>query len=180
MATAASKTVSKTASKPAPSAVVQLPPPVAVVKPSALKFTMYVVGAILLVAAGLGATWYFLGQHTAQAAATAKPVVKPPVFLVLEPFTVNLQHEDGQQFLQVGMTLQAASQSQADAITLYMPQVRSRILLLLSSKKASEILSSDGKRKLAAEILAQIAQPLTPQGSKQDVSEVYFTSFVVQ
>jgi flagellar FliL protein len=61
-----------------------------------------------------------------------------------------------------------------------MPHVRSRMLLLLSAKKASEILSVEGKNKLSEEILGIFKKPFTPQGPTIKVSNVLFTSFVVQ
>ena len=100
---------------------------------------------------------------------------------MIDPFTVNLTPgEGGDQYLQVALTLQVADQAQVDRLKLYMPQVRSRILLLLSSKKASEISSVEGKKKLSAEIIAQINLPFTPQSERQSVSDVFFTSFVIQ
>jgi flagellar FliL protein len=138
--------------------------------------------ALVLAAAG-GALYFFkpeLFNAGAPPAAKAEPA-KPPVFMNLDPFTVNLQVEDGQQqFLQVGMTIQVTDQAQADMIKLYMPQVRSRLLLLLTSKKASEILSVDGKKTLAGEIAAQLKQPFSAQGPSASVTDVFFTSFVVQ
>jgi flagellar FliL protein len=61
-----------------------------------------------------------------------------------------------------------------------MPLVRSRLLLLLSSKKASELSTVEGKKKLADEIIAQVKQPFTPQGGSTAISGVFFTSFVIQ
>jgi hypothetical protein len=49
---------------------------------------------------------------------------------------VNLQQETGDQYLQVAMTLQVQDGQTAEALKLYMPQVRSRLLMVLSSKKA--------------------------------------------
>ncbi|HJV76008.1 MAG TPA: flagellar basal body-associated protein FliL [Noviherbaspirillum sp.] len=141
-------------------------------------------GAALLLAAGGGA-WYVMGpgaQHKANGA-PAKAEVRPaapPVFLALENFTVNLQSEEMQQFLQVAITLQVADDAQVELIKTNMPQVRNRLLLLLSGKKAAEILSVEGKKKLSAEIMEQLKQPFTPQGPRPEVSEVFFTSFVVQ
>lgn len=144
---------------------------------------------LLLIAAGGGAAaWYYLaragagaGTHHAQEKSKPKSTA-PPVFLPLETFTVNLQTEDTtqQQFLQLNMTLQAADDAQVDMIKLNMPQVRNRLLMLLSSKKAAEILSVEGKQKLAEEILKQVQQPFVPQGPQPEVSGVFFTSFVVQ
>lgn len=148
---------------------------------------------VLLGGIGGGAWWYFMDDDedevtgdatgatvtkTEKKAKAEKPV--PPVFVGLEPFTVNLQPEAGEHFLQVAMTLQVATKEDVELFKLYMPQIRSRILLLLSSKKASEIATLEGKKKLSAEIMAQVNQPLTPQGKPQTVSNVFFTSFVIQ
>lgn len=148
------------------------------------KLLFLILGVVLLAAAGGGA-WYVFSQGAAPAAngatPAAKPVaMKPPVFMSLETFTVNLQGEDGQQFLQANLTLQVADQAQADLIKLHMPQARNRLLLLLSSKQASDILTVEGKKKLASEIVEQLKQPFMAQGPKPDVSDVFFTSFVVQ
>jgi flagellar FliL protein len=98
----------------------------------------------------------------------------------MEPFTVNLQSENGDQFLQVTLTLQVPDQVQEDLIKTFMPQVRSRLLFLLSSKKPSEITTVEGKKKLIDEIINTVNQPFTSRGPQQDVSNVFFTSFVIQ
>ena len=144
----------------------------------------------LLLGAGAGGAWYFLAQEEPLAprkpgsakAATAKPVSsKPPVFLTLEPFTVNLQLEDsGPQYLQVGLALKAADETLAEAVKLHMPEIRNRVLLLLSSKKASEISTLDGKKTLSADLTREIAQPLAGSTAAKGLDSVLFTSFVIQ
>lgn len=182
MATSAAKAAPKPGAKPgsAPNASADAPE-VASGKLSQRNLIILLAAALLLVIGG-GGTWFFLSyaQHGEKGAQEQVKHVPPPVFLHLETFIVNLQSEETQQFLQTNMTLQVSSNSQVDFIKENMPQVRNRLLLLLSSKKASEILSPDGKKKLAAEILAQIRQPFTPQGPKPEVSDVFFTSFVIQ
>ena len=44
------------------------------------------------------------------------------------------------------MTLQVPDEEQANLLKLNMPQVRSRLLMLLSSKDTAEILTSEGKK----------------------------------
>jgi len=61
-----------------------------------------------------------------------------------------------------------------------MPRVRSRLLSLLSSKQAEELASTEDKKKLAQEILAQVKLPFDPKGKPQQVDDVLFTSFVIQ
>lgn len=139
--------------------------------------------ALVIIAAGAGgAAWYFMGNKASaeDKKVQAKQVQVPPVFLPMEAFTVNLQSENGEQFLQTSFTLQVKSQEEVDLIKLYMPHVRSRILLLLSSKKASDILSIEGKDKLVQEIIGAFKKPFSPNGPTVNVSSVLITSFVVQ
>ena len=109
--------------------------------------------ATLGAVAGGGAYWY-LGQNKQHKSAEAKPQpAKPPVYVPLEPFTVNLQIEDHPQFLQAGLSLRVADNAVADAVKLHMPEVRDCILLHLSARKPSELLTVEGKRKLGADIV---------------------------
>lgn len=178
MATAP-KAVQKAPAKGAPE-VVELPAVAS--KKSGNKLILIIL--ILLLAAGGGGAWYFLGQSTAAPGANAKKTVdpsKPPVFLVVEPFTVNLQPDGaGDQYLQVAFSLQLSDAKDAESIKLYLPHVRSRVLLLLSGKKAAEISTVEGKKKLADEILVLMRQPFVPGGAPQNVTHVFFTSFVIQ
>jgi flagellar FliL protein len=133
---------------------------------------------LVLVAGGAGA-WFFLQKDGAGAVAKAKPPA-PPVFLPLDPFTVNLQGQGGEQFLQVGITLQVARQPEVDKVKLYMPQVRSRLLLHLSGKTAAQISTVEGKIALADEIVALMKKPFAPGAEPLAIDNVYFTSFVIQ
>ncbi len=151
-------------------------------KPKKSKTLIIVLALVILLAGGGAGAWYFMTQKAAAPAHAADKhaEAKPPVFLPMEAFTVNLQAENGEQFLQTTFTLQVTDQAQVELIKLYLPHVRSRMLLLLSSKKASDILSVEGKNKLSDEILSIFKQPFTPQGPTIMVNNVLFTSFVVQ
>jgi flagellar FliL protein len=139
--------------------------------------------AVVLLGAGGGGAWYFLGHKNEAAVETAhakSAPAAPPVFAQMDPFTVNLQADGGEQFLQTAFTLQVGSQADVDAIKLYLPQVRSRVLLLLSSKRGAEISTVEGKKKLAEEIIAQLKQPFSGGAQPLNVSDVFFTAFVIQ
>ncbi len=147
------------------------PEPPAEKKPA--RIFLWILIAILLLAGGAAGTWYLLSQ-------SSKPApLPPPVFVVLEPFTVNLQ-DGGGEYLHLSITLQVTDTAQADQLKLYLPQLRSRLLFLLSSQTSSEITTVEGKKKLAADIAAQSSLPFTPQGKPHKVSNVFFTSFVIQ
>ena len=151
------------------------------------KKLLIIVLASVLVAGcvGGGAAWYFL--HGKADKAESSPSKKkqaskmgPPVFVPIDAFTVNLQPENGEQYLQIAFTLQASSPEEMDLIKLNMPKVRSRLLLLLSGKKASELNTVEGKQQLAAEIIGQVNQPFEDKGPEQDVTDVLFTAFIIQ
>ncbi len=136
---------------------------------------------VLLAGAGGGAAMFLSkkgGDHKEKEHKTEP--AKAPVFLAMEPFTVNLQSENGDKYLQVTMTLQVPDEEMSNLIKLNMPQVRSRLLMLLSSKDSAEILTGEGKAKLIEEIIQQASLPFTPKGEPQKITGVFFTSFVVQ
>jgi flagellar FliL protein len=148
------------------------------------KLIIIVVAAVLALGGGGGAAAWFMTQGDSGAAPAKKEKKKhkaeKPEYVAVEPFTVNLQPETGDQYLQVQFTLQVGSLEEADVFKDNMAQVRSRVLLLLSGKKASEINTVDGKRQLAGEILATLKEPFVEQGDPQEVADVLFTSFIIQ
>ncbi|MGI4847369.1 MAG: flagellar basal body-associated protein FliL [Janthinobacterium lividum] len=147
------------------------------------KKLVMIAGLVAVLAIGGGAAWWFLGRAKPDASAHEEvkhAPVAPPVFAVLEPFTVNLQPENGDQYLQVAITLQASDAHKVDELKSYTPVLRGRLLVLLSSKKASEINTAEGKKKLVAEILNAVNEPYVPGGPKGDVNGVFLTSFVIQ
>ena len=104
---------------------------------------------------------------------------KAPVFVSLDAFTVNLQGEEG-QLLQTAITLQMVDDEDAEKLKQHMPLVRSRLLMLLSSKHPQEVLTAEGKTKLAEDIAAQIRLPFFPGDYPLEIVNVLFTSFIVQ
>lgn len=154
------------------------------------KLIIIVVAVLVLAIAGGGAAWFFLhgdsseehSQDEKSPKKAKKPAKKagPPVYIPVDQFTVNLQPENGDQYLQVAMTLQAGSLEESEVIKTNMPKLRSRILLLLSSKHASEINTPEGKQQLSKEIMDAVNQPFESGAEPQEVSEVLFTAFIIQ
>ena len=106
----------------------------------------------------------------------------PPVYVAMEAFTVNLVPESGEQFVQLILSVEVADISADEQIKTYMPKIRNNVMMLLSGKKASELLTREGKEKLAVEIREQMNQVLDPKARADDapVKEVLFTSFIIQ
>jgi flagellar FliL protein len=155
---AVKKEAVKPAAKSAAEADVVAPLP----KKRTFNWKLPVIALCVLGAAGGGAYWYSTRHHADSAKEVKAEPAKPPQFLPLDPFTVNLQLEDNPQYLQVGLTLKVSDNAVVDAVKLHMPEVRDSVLLLLSSQKSSTLLTLDGKRKLATGIVAAINAILAP------------------
>jgi flagellar FliL protein len=159
------------------------------------KWIVIALVAVLLLGGGGGAAWYFLsgsqeepvdaksGKKSDKAADKSKKADpgKPPVFVSLETFTVNLQPEAGDHVLQTTFSLKVNGPDVDKSIKTFMPEVRSRLLLLLSSKKPSELATIEGKQALADQIAGEVNKVLQQQGAAEaPVLSVFFTNFIIQ
>lgn len=142
---------------------------------------------VLLVAAGGAAAFLLMKKADPKAKDEVKKVErKPPVFAPLEQFTVNLNDPGREHYLQIGLTFEVTGQDVADAIKAQMPLVRSRVLLLLTSKGAEELASPQGKAKLAGELVGlaratmQHSKVQGAQDEDRGIHDVHFSSFIIQ
>lgn len=171
------------------------------------KKRLIIIIVLLLLIAGGGAGWYFTQNHTpeeglknAKKVKTA-PVLQPKYIPIDEKFTVNLQQEEGDRYLQVGITLKIFDAKLEEAIKTAMPEIRSKLLLLLSSKMPSELVSVTGKQILVQQMIAEIDRILgmpampapvaasavgataaaTPAPPKTTgVADILFSDFIIQ
>ena len=141
---------------------------------------MIILIATIAIGAGAGGTWYAMKIMGGDESEPAKPKEKPTTFVDLDIFTVNLQPEVNSQYLQVGLTVKTRETSVVAEIKKQMPEIRNRILMLLSSKKAAEISGVAGKQQLSQQIVDEIRQSLSKTELQEEVLEVLFTSFVIQ
>jgi flagellar FliL protein len=117
---------------------------------------------------------------------------KPPIFVQLEQFTVNLAPEEGEHFLQSTMVLRVADAKVGDSLKLYMPELKHRIIMLLSSKKPSDLVSAEGRRSSPTRsrkrpTMCSATRPARKKKNKRNRPEddgpvlaVLFNQFIVQ
>jgi flagellar FliL protein len=134
---------------------------------------------LLLGGGGVGAYFMLSGGGKQEAEAKAdKADTAPPTILNLElaPFLVNLADPGGGHYLKTTLTLELQNENASQWINARLPRVRDRVLLLLSSKESSELLSAEGKFRLRDDVLRAINEMM----GEDKVSAVYLTEFVVQ
>jgi flagellar protein FliL len=137
-----------------------------------------IIGLLIALAGGGGGGYYWYSKQAAEESDEAeqakgkKTAVKAPTFVALEPFTVNLSDTNAERMAQIAVSLQVNDQKTEEAIKAYMPALRHDILKVISAKESKEILSSEGKDKLAAEIAVVAAERLGWKiGEDDDESE---------
>ncbi|MFN3737503.1 flagellar basal body-associated protein FliL [Hydrogenophaga sp.] len=169
------------------------------------KLLFILIGVLVLgLLAGAGAL-YIMKKNAAAAegldeeepTAHAKPLdaKSAPTFLPLDNMVVNLADAGGNRFIQVGLTLQLEDSKTSDTVKAFMPSIRSRVLLLISQRTAEEMLTMEGKEKLANDIMTAIGEIMgyaAPKGAGEEggkkakkaaaspVQAVHFSSLIVQ
>jgi flagellar FliL protein len=100
------------------------------------------------------------GSAAPKKAAAAKDPKAVPIFVPLEPFTVNLADREAERYAQVTVSLEIDDVKTGDTIKTYLPVIRNNILMVLSHKSAAELLEREGKVKLAREIQRETARAM--------------------
>lgn len=147
------------------------------------KLIILIAAALLVVLIGGGAAAFLLkkkpadgdeeggedGGHGKARAEAHEPAVKPkpkhdpkhpPVFVPLDPFTVNLADKESERYAQIGVTLEIDDPKVGEELKLYMPAIRNNILMVLAHKTAAQLLTREGKDRLAQSILYASVRPL--------------------
>ncbi|WP_153109245.1 flagellar basal body-associated FliL family protein [Propionivibrio limicola] len=164
--------------------------------PKSKKMLIIVASALVLVLAiGAAAAMFMLTGHdeeegdeeevvTQKASSKKKKDEKetPPIYVALDTFTVNLVPENGEQFLQLVISAEVEDIPTGDKLKVYTPKLRNNVMMLLSSKRASELLTTEGKAALAEELRDLMNEILAPKQKKGEgpIKEVLFTSFIIQ
>lgn len=144
---------------------------------------------VLLVAALVATNLYLLLRENPRAIAATAPAAQSsgparadnPIFIKIDPFTVNLQGDQfANRLLYVGFSLQVGNNETRDFLMEHMPQVRSRMLILHSSQSPEGLATLEGKRALVNGILTTLAEPMSNNQPELLIDDVLFTEFIVQ
>ena len=179
-------------------------------KPAKSKKMLIIIVAVVVLLAGAGGAFFFMKSRAAAASedgeeAPAKAAAShdahktPPAYLPLDNMVVNLADPGGERVAQIGITLEVTDAHAVDTVKAYLPSIRSGVLMLIAKRTAEELLSPEGKEKLAKDVLRVTTYPF---GGEEDdpeeesaaakkkkkkkaepdypVKSVLFSSFIVQ
>lgn len=174
------------------------------------KKMLFIIIALVIVLIIGGVAAFLLLGHDESAkpedkAAAAEHTQETAVYVELGTFTANLIREDGDRYLQTAISLKLSKSGLEEKVKTSRPEIMHRINMLLQSKSQSALASTEGRELLAQEIKEQIeyvmgfrkvapvignaaesvqgesapAKTETPK-VKSDLTEVLFTSFIIQ
>ena len=190
----------------------EAPPP----KPKGKLILFIVIGVLVLVLAGGGAAYFLMKKKPADesvdgedphAEVKAKKKDKkadhaaPSFYKFDKPFTVKLQTEQQEAYLQAETQLRVLDAAALEMLKQYDPELKHRIMLVLLTKKASDLGTAQGVQRLSNEIRETVNNTLEPPVAKKGkdkvegkpearepgdvapdapVQAVLFTSFIIQ
>lgn len=117
----------------------------------------------------------------------------PPVFVALDAFTVRLQTDSGDSYLQAVPQLRVQNHEIEEQVKTYTPELRHRGLLVIAAKKPSDVTTPAGVQELSNELRVTFNNVLAGKGTQplpdkisdvadpdDPIQDVLFSNFIVQ
>lgn len=133
-----------------------------------------IVAVVLLLVIGFYAKGKFLKPHYGPGA----KVPSGQIF-ALGDTTITTNLSDG-HLAQIGISLQLTAPANSKEVNTDIPELTSSTVNILGQQTYAGLLDPSGRQQLAGELLHAYRQDLGPSEGAQQVSAVYFTSFVLQ
>ncbi len=143
------------------------------------KLLFILIPALLVLGGGGFAAYHFLFAKT-KVKAPSKPVsvslIKPGPMINLKPFLTNLADKDKTAYIKVSISIELKQGSNIGTFKQLTPQIRNRIIMIMSSKTSKEINTPQGILSLRHQIARSLNQIL----GDGTVIGVYFNNYLVQ
>lgn len=159
-------------------------------KSSKLKLIIIAVLALVVGGGGAAAALFFLGgdnEPAAEEAAPAEPVRAEAIYTKVRTmggkpmFVVTLQSSDNRpHYMQLYVEAKSRDQAVADALTLHMPLVVSRLNNLYSTQDFRTLQTVEGKEALLQSSTDLVREIMQEKIGKPGVETILFTNMVMQ
>ncbi len=123
-----------------------------------------------------------VGGQSLLAADEEEAVVKTSAYISLgDAMVLNLSNESRRlTFLQLKADVLIADSDAEDLIKTHIPAIRHKLIVLLSEQKANEMKSSAKREEIRKIATAQIQELMVELANSSEVTDVLFSSFLVQ
>jgi flagellar FliL protein len=161
------------------------------------KVLIIIIAAFVLLVGMMGAGFFIImkqmnsavaqvqqksGEQPAEEESPPEPEVSIGPIYKMDTMIVNLADQGGKRYLRITMEFELKPAENIEVkevveeLEKRLPQIRDAILMLLPSKQYADIATTSGKISLRDEILSKLNAYL----KKGQISNIYFTEFVVQ
>jgi len=97
-----------------------------------------------------------------------------------EPMVLNLSGGKRQTFLQISADVLISDADAESTIKTHVPAIRHSLIMLLSEQKANDIKSPGKREEIRQQATARVKGLIADLSGSQDVSDVLFSSILVQ
>ncbi|MGH1462326.1 MAG: flagellar basal body-associated FliL family protein [Neptuniibacter sp.] len=101
-------------------------------------------------------------------------------YIELKPFVTNFGGVGKSRFLKCEVTIQVSSENAHHAVNHHMAHIRNDIVFLLSAQTDDTVGTVEAQQELAKKALNKVQNILVEEEGEGFVSDLFFTSFVVQ
>lgn len=174
--------------------------------PKSKKMLIMIIAAVVVLALAGGGGWFFLNKGSGEEEEEEVQQVEkkgPPQYMSLESMTANLADPGGEKMIQVVVTLELSDVKAPDKVKDYVPAIRADALMLLTQSTSEELLTKEGKERLADDIFAEASRHFVDEDPREARKEeaaskdkkkkkkkkkkvdnpivgVFFSSFIIQ
>lgn len=122
-----------------------------------------------------------LGLSQVRAADEEEAAPKSSAYVSLgDPMVLNLSGSKRLTFLQISADVLLSDADAEDTIKTHVPAIRHSLIMLLSEQKAGDIKSPTKREEIRQQATARVKGLIADLSGNQDVSDVLFSSILVQ
>lgn len=97
-----------------------------------------------------------------------------------DPMVLNLSGTSRLTFLQISADVLISDSDAEETIKLHVPAIRHSLIMLLSEQKASDIKSPEKREEIRQQATAQVQSLIADLSGNNDISDILFSSILVQ
>ncbi len=151
-----------------------------------------IIAAVILLLVGGGAGYYFMagdseqteGEQTEESESNDEEgdQVSAEVFYfdLEKPLIVNFPKGSAARLIQVSVSLSVEGEEVLEALKKHQPMIRNNLLMKISAKGAEGLKGKEGKQALREDMLKEVSEIMEKMTGKNTVTNVFFTTFVMQ
>jgi len=156
---------------------------------SRFTYLMYFIVPLVLIAIIVPGYFYIKSKHISfkmfneEAEKHSESITSSvnPLYYQMDAFTLNLISPDqkSSRVLYIGLTLKLNDEESRKNTKIFLPEIRSRLLVLFSQQNSGDLLTIEGKNQLATKAKDLINLPIAGQ-QRVYVTDVLFNAFILR